>query len=105
MGKYGFLYGFQMIYRFVDIRIFNFWKNGFLPLLSGNTGPEAKNYEPVFLTGVRSNSAFDRRATETRFWSFWQSCEYFPISVLLTNGATNGGEGGLKEKLNQFFNF
>ncbi len=33
---------------------------------------------------------FDRRATKTLVRSFWPSCDYFPISVLLTNGATNG---------------
>ncbi len=50
-----------------------------------------KNYESVFLTSVRPNGDFDQRATETRVRSFWPSCDYFPISVLFTNGATNGG--------------
>ncbi len=53
--------------------------------------PTTKNYESVFLTIVRPAGAFDQRATKTRVRSFWPSCNYFPISVLLTNGATNGG--------------
>ncbi len=53
--------------------------------------PTAKNYELVFLTVVRPNGVFDQRATKTRVRSFCPSCDYFPISVLWTNGATNGG--------------
>ncbi len=53
-------------------------------------GLTAKNYESVFLTGMRPNGAFDRRATKSWVWSFWPSCDYFPLLVLLTNGATNG---------------
>ncbi len=44
--------------------------------------PMTKNYDSVFLTGVRP---------KPRVRSFRPSCDYFPISVLLTNGATNGG--------------
>ncbi len=53
--------------------------------------PTTKNYDLVFLTVVRPNGAFDQRATKTRIRSFWPSCDYFPISVLLIDGATNGG--------------
>ncbi len=51
----------------------------------------AKNYESVFLTSLRPNDAFHRHATKIWVLSFWPSCDYFPIPVLLTNGATNGG--------------
>ncbi len=53
--------------------------------------PTGKNYESVFLTVVRPSGAFDQCATKTRVRSFWPSCDYFPLSVLLTNGATNVG--------------
>ncbi len=53
--------------------------------------PRAKNYESVFVIVVRPNGAFDRRATKTRVRSFCPSCDYFPMLVLLTIGATNGG--------------
>ncbi len=52
--------------------------------------PTAENYESVFLTVVRLNDAFDQCATKTGVRSFCSSCDYFPISLLLTNGATNG---------------
>ncbi len=52
--------------------------------------PTAKNYESVFLTVVRPNGAFERRTTKTRIRSFCPSCDYFLISGLLINGATNG---------------
>ncbi len=39
----------------------------------------------------RVNGGFDRRATKIHVRSFWLSCDYYPISVLSTNGATNGG--------------
>ncbi len=53
--------------------------------------PTAKNYDSVFLIVVRPNASFDQRATKTRIRSFRPSCDHFPILVLLTNGATNGG--------------
>ncbi len=53
--------------------------------------PTAENYESVFLTVVQPNGAFDRGAAKTWARSFWPSCDYFPITVLLNNGATNGG--------------
>ncbi len=53
--------------------------------------PTAKNYESIFLTVMRRNGAFDHRAARTRVRSFWLLCDYFPISVLLTNCATNSG--------------
>ncbi len=52
--------------------------------------PTAKNYESIFLTVLRPNGAFDWCATKTWVPSFWRLCDYLPMSVLLTNGATNG---------------
>ncbi len=57
--------------------------------------PRPKNYDLVFLIVVRQDGAFDRLATKTMVRSFWLSCDYFPISVLFTNGATNGWLSGL----------
>ncbi len=59
----------------------------FLPIL-GAPRPKITNrsfwplcYQMVLLTGMRPNPGFR---------PFWPLCDYFPISVLLTNGATNG---------------
>ncbi len=73
-----------------------FWPVETLDLYAN--GPES--FPPGFLTyfgfwaphGQKFQiDLFDRRATKTRVWSFCPLCNYFPISVLLTNCATNGG--------------
>ncbi len=64
-----------------------FFQDFFTPFWCAMAG----NYESVFLTVVWPNGAFDRCATKTWVRLFWPSCDYFPVSVLLTNGATNGG--------------
>ncbi len=83
------------------VKFSKFWRGETLDLDSN--GPEsfspgfftyfgrstAKNYDSVFLTTVRPNGVFHWRATKTRVRSFWPSCDYFPILVLLTDGATN----------------
>ncbi len=56
------------------------------------SGP--KSFPPTFFThfgplGQKLRIVlFDRRATK---WFIWPLCDYFPISLLLTDGATNGG--------------
>ncbi len=52
--------------------------------------PTVKKYESVFLTIVRVNGGFDHPATKIHVQLFWPSCDYYPISVLLANCATNG---------------
>ncbi len=57
----------------------------FLPILT------AKNSNLVLVTWVQPVGTFDQDATGSHVWYFRLSCDYFPISVLSTRGATNGG--------------
>ncbi len=85
------------------------WRENFAPehdaigleiIPSGNfpyfCRPTPENFDSVFLTVVRVHGGFDHRATKIMFRRFDHCAttiqsHYYPISVLSTNGATNGG--------------